>query len=70
MEEIRPLSRQREGRVLQLRFRVEGWQEYTLEEVGKKFGVTRGTHPPNRGKGITQTSSPQPPVAKLRDYLR
>ena len=31
----------REGRVLQLRFGLKDGKSHTLEEVGKKFGVTR-----------------------------
>ena len=41
MEEILTSLSPREGRVLQLRFGLKDGKSHTLEEVGKKFGVTR-----------------------------
>ncbi len=47
----------REVRILQLRYGLLDGQAYTLEEVGRKMGVTRETCPPNRSTGIKPIAS-------------
>ena len=42
----------REVRILQLRYGLLDGQAYTLEEVGRKMGVTREHAPPNRSAGV------------------
>jgi len=41
IDEILSSLSPREGMVIQLRFGLKGGQPHTLEEVGRKFGVTR-----------------------------
>ncbi len=48
----------REVRILQLRYGLLDGQAYTLEEVGRKMGVTRRTRPPNRSAGVEPIASP------------
>ena len=49
----------REVRILQLRYGLLDGQAYTLEEVGRKVGVTARARPPDRSPG---PEPPAPPV--------
>ena len=40
----------RDRKVLELRYGLKGERPRTLEEVGDRFGVTQGAHPPGRGQ--------------------
>lgn len=58
----------REGRVLQLRFGLRGGRSHTLEEVGRKFGVTRERIRQIESKALRKLRHPLR-ATKLRDYL-
>ncbi len=56
------------GRVLQLRFGLKDGKSHTLEEVGKKFGVTRECIRQIEAKALRKLRHPSR-SRKLRDYL-
>jgi RNA polymerase primary sigma factor len=58
----------REARVLRLRFGLDDGIEYTLEEVGQKFGLTRERIRQIEGKALRRLRHPRR-VRQLRDYL-
>lgn len=58
----------REARVLRLRFGLDDGVEYTLEEVGQKFGLTRERIRQIEGKALRRLRHPRR-VRQLRDYL-
>jgi RNA polymerase primary sigma factor len=58
----------REGRVLQLRFGLKDGRSHTLEEVGRKFGVTRERIRQIEAKALRRLRHPSR-SRKLRDYL-
>ena len=58
----------REVRILQLRFGLVDGYCYTLEEVGKKFGVTRERIRQIEAKALSRLRHPSR-SRKLRDYL-
>jgi RNA polymerase primary sigma factor len=58
----------RERRVLQLRFGLVGGHQRTLEEVGKRFGVTRERIRQIETKALRKLRHPSR-SARLRDYL-
>jgi len=68
MEEILTSLSPREGRVLQLRFGLKDGKAHTLEEVGKKFGVTRERIRQIEAKALRKLRHPSR-SRKLRDYL-
>lgn len=68
MEEILTSLSPREGRVLQLRFGLKDGKSHTLEEVGKKFGVTRERIRQIEAKALRKLRHPSR-SRKLRDYL-
>lgn len=58
----------REVRILQLRYGLLDGQAYTLEEVGRKMGVTRERVRQIEAQALTRLRHPQ--IRKiLRDYL-
>ena len=67
-EEILTSLSPREGRVLQLRFGLKDGKSHTLEEVGKKFGVTRERIRQIEAKALRKLRHPSR-SRKLKDYL-
>ena len=59
---------ERESRVLRLRFRLDGGQARTLDEVGKVFGVTRERIRQIEVKAINKLRKPDR-ARPLRDFL-
>jgi RNA polymerase primary sigma factor len=59
----------REVRILQLRYGLLDGQSYTLEEVGKKLGVTRERVRQIEAQALSRLRHPTH-SRKLRDYLR
>ncbi len=68
MEDVLTSLSPREGRVLQLRFGLKDGKAHTLEEVGKKFGVTRERIRQIEAKALRKLRHPSR-SRKLRDYL-
>jgi RNA polymerase primary sigma factor len=58
----------REHRVLQLRFGLQDGRSYTLEEVGRKFGVTRERIRQIEAKALSKLRHPRR-SRRLRDFL-
>ena len=58
----------REVRILQLRFGLVDGYNYTLEEVGRKFGVTRERVRQIESQALGRLRHPSR-SRKLRDYL-
>jgi len=58
----------REARVLRMRFGLDDGIEYTLEEVGQKFGLTRERIRQIEGKALRQMRHPGR-LNQLREYL-
>ena len=58
----------RESQVLRLRFGLYDGHEYTLEEVGQKFGVTRERIRQIEGKALRQLRHPRR-ARELKEYL-
>ena len=69
VEEILECLTARERRVLQLRFGLIDGYERTLEEIGKRFGVTRERIRQIEGKALRKLRHPSH-SKKLRDYLK
>ncbi|HHH81477.1 MAG TPA: sigma-70 family RNA polymerase sigma factor, partial [Chloroflexi bacterium] len=59
----------REVRILQLRYGLLDGQSYTLEEVGRKMGVTRERVRQIEAQALTRLRHPEH-REKLADYLR
>jgi RNA polymerase primary sigma factor len=59
---------EREKEVLRLRFGLEDGHPYTLEEVGRRFGVTRERIRQIEAKALRKLRHPSR-SKKLRDYL-
>ena len=57
----------REARIVKLRFGLEDGKFYTLEEVGKKFGLTRERIRQLETKALRRLRQPQRSM-QLRDY--
>lgn len=58
----------REARVLRLRFGLDDGNEYTLEEVGQKFGLTRERIRQIEGSALRHLRHPKR-VRELKEYL-
>ncbi|HQM66147.1 MAG TPA: sigma factor-like helix-turn-helix DNA-binding protein, partial [Anaerolineaceae bacterium] len=58
----------REVRILQLRYGLQDGQAYTLEEVGRKMGVTRERVRQIEAQALQRLRHPSV-RRKLRDYL-
>jgi len=68
MEEILSTLSPREARVLSLRFGLDDGNVYTLEEVGRKFGLTRERIRQIEGRALRQLRQPKR-ARQLKDYL-
>lgn len=58
----------REARILKLRFGLDNGRTYTLEEVGRKFGLTRERIRQIEGKALSRLRHPRR-ARQLKDYL-
>ncbi len=68
IEEVLTTLSPREARVLRLRFGLDDGNVYTLEEVGKKFGLTRERIRQIEGKALRRLRHPRR-SRQLKDYL-
>jgi RNA polymerase primary sigma factor len=68
VEDLLDTLTSRERRVLQLRFGLSDGHERTLEEVGKRFGVTRERIRQIEAKALRKLRHPSR-SNRLRDYL-
>ena len=68
MEEILSTLSPREARVLRLRYGLDDGTTYTLEEVGRKFGLTRERIRQIEGRALRQLRHPKR-ARQLKDYL-
>jgi RNA polymerase primary sigma factor len=68
VEQVLSTLSPREARILRLRFGLENGHPYTLEEVGKKFGLTRERIRQIEGKALRRLRHPCR-SRLLRDYL-
>ncbi len=68
LEESLSTLRPREARILRMRFGLLNGRSYTLEEVGKKFGLTRERIRQIEGQALRRLRHPSRSRA-LRDYL-
>ena len=68
MEDVLSTLTPREARILRLRFGLQNGRSYTLEEVGKKFGLTRERIRQIEGQALRKLRHPRR-SRQLRDYL-
>lgn len=68
IEEVLATLTPREARILRLRFGLQNGRSYTLEEVGKKFGLTRERIRQIEGQALRKLRHPRR-SRQLRDYL-
>lgn len=68
IEEILSTLSPREARVLRLRYGLTDGTTYTLEEVGRKFGLTRERIRQIEGRALKQLRHPKRAM-QLKDYL-
>jgi len=68
LDEILATLTPREARILRLRFGLENGKQYTLEEVGEKFGLTRERIRQIEGKALRRLRHPLR-ARQLREYL-
>jgi RNA polymerase primary sigma factor len=68
LEEVLETLPPREVRILELRYGLQDGQAYTLEEVGRKMGVTRERVRQIEAQALTRLRHPSV-RRKLRDYL-
>ena len=68
LEEILSTLSPREARVLRLRYGLDDGTTYTLEEVGRKFGLTRERIRQIEGRALRQLRQPKR-ARQLKDYL-
>ncbi len=68
MEELLDTLRPREARILRLRFGFQDGHTYTLEEVGRKFGLTRERIRQIEAQALARLRHPSR-SRQLRDYL-
>ncbi len=69
VEEMLATLNPREARILRLRFGLLNGRSHTLEEVGRKFGLTRERIRQIEGKALRRLRHPRR-SRQLRDYLR
>ena len=68
LEDVLSTLTPREARILRLRFGLQNGRSYTLEEVGKKFGLTRERIRQIEGQALRKLRHPRR-SRHLRDYL-
>ena len=68
MKDVLNTLTERENRVLQLRFSLEDGRNWTLEEVGREFGVTRERIRQIEAKALRKLRHPDR-SRKLRDFM-
>ncbi len=68
IEEVLETLSPREARILRLRFGLENGRAYTLEEIGRKFGLTRERIRQIEGKALRRLRHPRR-SRQLQDYL-
>jgi len=68
LEDVLSTLTHREARILRLRFGLQNGRSYTLEEVGKKFGLTRERIRQIEGQALRKLRHPRR-SRHLRDYL-
>ena len=68
IEDVLSTLSPREARILRLRFGLHNGRSYTLEEVGRKFGLTRERIRQIEGKALRRLRHPRR-ARQLRDYL-
>lgn len=68
IEELLGTLTPREARILRLRFGLHNGRSYTLEEVGRKFGLTRERIRQIEGRALRRLRHPRR-SRQLRDYL-
>jgi len=68
MEEVLSTLSPREARILRLRYGLDDGTSYTLEEVGRKFGLTRERIRQIEGRALRQLRHPKR-SRQLKDYL-
>ena len=68
LEDVLATLSPREARILRLRFGLQNGRSYTLEEVGKKFGLTRERIRQIEGQALRKLRHPRR-SRQLRDYL-
>jgi RNA polymerase primary sigma factor len=68
LEEILSTLSPREARVLRLRYGLDDGTTYTLEEVGRKFGLTRERIRQIEGRALRALRHPKR-ARQLKDYL-
>ena len=68
IDEVLETLSEREAKVLQMRFGLDGSQPMTLEEVGREFGVTRERIRQIEAKALRKLKHPSR-RKKLQDYL-
>lgn len=69
VEEVLSTLTPREARILRLRFGLHNGKQYTLEEVGQKFGLTRERIRQIEGKALRRLRHPRR-SRHLRDFLQ
>jgi RNA polymerase primary sigma factor len=68
LEEVLTTLTPREVRILRMRFGLQNGRSYTLEEVGRKFGLTRERIRQIEGQALRRLRHPSR-SRDLRDYL-
>ena len=68
IEDVLSTLSPREARILRLRFGLHNGRSYTLEEVGRKFGLTRERIRQIEGKALRRLRHPRR-ARQLKDYL-
>jgi RNA polymerase primary sigma factor len=68
VEEVLSTLTPREARILRLRFGLQNGKQYTLEEVGQKFGLTRERIRQIEGKALRRLRHPRR-SRHLRDFI-
>ncbi len=69
VEEVLSTLTPREARILRLRFGLQNGRQYTLEEVGQKFGLTRERIRQIEGKALRRLRHPRR-SRHLRDFVQ